>query len=334
MSVISGTLGALAQRGASKDAAKAQQRAADQQTQALLQMYNQTRQDFSPFLQTGIGALGELSGYTPVSGGMQTPAMPQQYGSMTGGLQQLQSPNGGMSPFGQLYTGNVQYYGGTGNTDGMSTQQGTLGLPQSGQLGSLGGQPQQMGQGFGTTYQKTGPGADPTGGASKYFDLLDNFKVNEDDEVFKWRQGQAQKSIEQAAAARGMYNSRPTINALADANMALTGSEVERQQNQLRNLYGMAMGLGGANYNKLIDLVKIGQGAAGTAGGFGQNVAQGLSSVYGNMGNANAMNSLMQGQNMSNMFGGISSGLQNAGMLYGLGGGFGKDGFSMAKLFG
>jgi hypothetical protein len=479
MSILSGTLGALAQRDASKDATKAQQRAADQQTQALLQMYNQTRSDFSPFLQSSYGALGELSGYTPQNtyygGGPNSkslapgamPGMASGQGSMgglTGGMQMPMSGITGQaaptankwhgstpySPFNAKPAQNVVTYGGTGNgAEGPAANQ-FYGQPQ----GSLTSQPsitgtqQQYGQPggiAGTSYSKTGPGLDPTGGASKYTDALAQmnpnigvdptggagqylsqlgqmnpnidtdatggaqkyldqldslkFELNLNDPLYQWRKDQTENAINQASAARGMYNSRPTINALGDANMALQSSELDRQFNQnylaekdrLGQAYDMASGLGStrygqavdnygrkygqlgdmmsgslqlgginygkatddynrgygknmdlynqtmqggqANYNKLIDLVKIGQGAAGSAGAAGQNTAQGLSSVYGNMGNANAMNSLMGGQNMANMFGGISSGLQNAGMLYGLGGGFGSDGFSLAKLF-
>jgi hypothetical protein len=94
------------------------------------------------------------------------------------------------------------------------------------------------------------------------------FKMDPNDEVYKWRQQQTQNSIDQAAAARGMYNSRPTINALSDANMALQGAEVDRQfsqnylskQDQLKNLYEMAMGIGTKNYGKATDDYSRGYG--------------------------------------------------------------------------
>jgi hypothetical protein len=99
------------------------------------------------------------------------------------------------------------------------------------------------------------------------------------------------------------------------------------------DLYNMAIKKGQLDYGKLLDAIKIGQGAAGSAGAASQNMGNQLSSVYGNVGNAQASNALLQGNNMSNLMGGISSGAQNLGLLYGMGGGFGSSGFSLANLF-
>lgn len=236
---------------------------------------------------------------------------------------------------------------------------------------------------------------DITGGASKYKDQLEalEFKLNPTDDVYKWRQAQTEKTINQAAAARGVYNSRPTINALSDANMALQESEIGRQygqfrdkQAQLQNLYNMAMQTGNAQYaqdvenlmrqqaqqqdlynmevdnwmrnyakntdlfnqsaqlgatkysaavdeynrqygknidlynmatqtgqlqyGKALDAIKAGQGAAQSMGTNAMNTGAQLSSVYGNLGNANASNALWQGQNTAN----IVSGLTNTGL--------------------
>jgi hypothetical protein len=72
-----------------------------------------------------------------------------------------------------------------------------------------------------------------------------NYQFNEADPGYQFRQQQLQKSIDQAAAARGNYNSRAAINAQAEGNMALTADEIDRQFGRQKDIYNL--GLAGAN---------------------------------------------------------------------------------------
>jgi hypothetical protein len=207
-------------------------------------------------------------------------------------------------------------------------------------------------------------GVDPTGGAGEFMDRLKNmtgpnlpqlnlgqfsFQFDPNDPTYQYRQQQMQKTIDQAAAARGNYNSRAAINALSEGNMALTADESERQfgralagygtnretalsqygadygratdifnqeRGNVTDLYNMAMQQGSANYSSIIDMLKIGQGSAHSAGQGAIATGQGLANTYGNMGNSLANIALMQGQNMSNLYSGIGASGINAGTAY------------------
>jgi hypothetical protein len=179
---------------------------------------------------------------------------------------------------------------------------------------------------------------DPTGGAQKYLDQLDSlkFNLNPEDEIYKWREEQTRKTIDQAAAARGMYNSRPTINAQSDANMALQGQEVDRQfnqnylaqQNQLQNLYNMALGIGGTQYGKSVDDytrkygqaadqfgmatqlggIKYGQAADTYNRGYGQNMdAYNMSSQIGQTQYNKLLDAIKAGQGAAGAMGSIGA---------------------------
>ncbi len=85
-------------------------------------------------------------------------------------------------------------------------------------------------------------------------DQLD-FKLDENDPIYKWKQGQAEKAVNRSLASRGMYNSRPGINALAEANMRVTADEVDKQ-------YGRALDTYGRDYGRGMDLFNIGRDRA------------------------------------------------------------------------
>ena len=131
---------------------------------------------------------------------------------------------------------------------------------------------------------------------------------------------------------------RPVINALSQGNIALTADESEKQfgralgtygtnvqtalaqygadygketdiyntgYGKLTDLYNMSMQTGGADYNKLIDLIKIGQGSAGTAGAGATATGQGLANTYGQLGSSLSQSAIASGQAESDMWGGI-----------------------------
>ncbi len=96
--VGAGLLGASRQAKASKQAANTQAASAAQATQAQLDMYNQSRMDQMPWLQTGGGAvnqLGYLMGVNP-----QTPGSTGQFGG-EGGATPF-SPSSALGGFGSL----------------------------------------------------------------------------------------------------------------------------------------------------------------------------------------------------------------------------------------
>jgi len=207
-------------------------------------------------------------------------------------------------------------------------------------------------------------GADPTGGSDRFMTQMENmpgldlpelnlgefnFAFNPDDPTYKYRQGELTKTIDQAAAARGNYNSRPTINAQAEGNIALTADESEKQfgralntystnigtalsqfgadyqgatdtynsgYGKMTDLYNMSMNTGAADYNKVLDAIKIGAGAAGQTGSGAMATGQGLSSTYGQLGNQLGNAAIGSGQATSDMWGNIGATNTSLASLY------------------
>jgi hypothetical protein len=207
------------------------------------------------------------------------------------------------------------------------------------------------------------PGVDPTAGARQYQQQIEDmpslslpeldlgsfdYAFDPNDPTYQYRQKEMEETINQAAAARGNYNSRPVINALAEGNIALTADESQRQfgraldtyntnistalsqygadygrsqdlygskYGKLTDLYNISQNIGATDYSKILDAIKIGQGAAGTAGQGAMATGQGLANTYGNLGSTLAQTNLASGQAMSDMWGGIGQTTGTVGSL-------------------
>ena len=162
-------------------------------------------------------------------------------------------------------------------------------------------------------------GVDPTGGMDKYIQELEGleFEFDANDPVYQWRASENERQVNQFMASRGGYDSRAAANMLLNSGMELQSQETDRQfnqrylakYNQLTDLaklsyqkgqaeynkatdkysadvaksttgFNAAMTLGGTKYNKLLDLVKVGTGAAGASGSSASNQ---LTNVLGQM---------------------------------------------------
>jgi hypothetical protein len=207
------------------------------------------------------------------------------------------------------------------------------------------------------------PSVDPSAEARKYQSQVENmpalalpslnldsfnFAFNPNDPTYQYRQKEMEETINQAAAARGNYNSRPVINALSEGNMALTADESEKQfgraldtynanvstalsqygadygkttdtynagYGKLTDLFNMSSNLGASDYNRLVDLVKIGQGSAGSAGQGAIATGQGLANTYGQLGNSLASTQIAKGQATSDLMSNIGKTNTQAGTL-------------------
>lgn len=325
--------------GASKQSSAIKGAAGDQ-TEALLQMFNISREDYAPYRDVGRNALYELAGYTPVTD--TTTGAKGIRGNAPAGTRPSFEPTGYGTPGGFNGRGSLSFSdydanlppGGAYSPNALrNTQQVIPSIP---------GTPPE------TKYEQTGPGIDPTGGAGAYMAKLEDlefnpgditggadkykaaleeltFELDTNDPIYQWRLKEGEKAINQAAAARGGWNSRAAINQLSDYTMGLSADEVDRQyeQNYLRrynqlsdqynmaltlggkeyaantdnylkkyaqlmDLYNMAGQLGGKEYGKLLDLANLGYGAAGGSASNALATGGQLSSVYGNMGAQNA----------------------------------------------
>ena len=153
-----------------------------------------------------------------------------------------------------------------------------------------------------------------------------NFEFDSNDETYKIRQEDLNKGINKQLAARGLYNSRPGLNLLADQQRRLQSEEIQNQYGRAVDQYsreytsGMDQfniqnALAQQNLGKYQDLVKLGAGAAGSMGQNAMNTGQGVASSY----NAMTQPIMAQGQAQAGMWQDIGSMPVNmlAGYYYG-----------------
>ena len=133
------------------------------------------------------------------------------------------------------------------------------------------------------------------------------FEFDPNDQMYKIQQEEGEESINRALAARGMYNSRPGINALSDFNRKLIAQETQNQYGRAVDQYGREYSsaidkfnientLAQQNYGKYQDIVKLGAGAASSMGQNALSTGQGVASQYGQIGNAQAQGAIGAGQ--------------------------------------
>jgi hypothetical protein len=117
----------------------------------------------------------------------------------------------------------------------------------------------------------------------KYIGLLgEDFRLDQSDPVYKWRQKENERTVNQFMASRGKYDSRAAANMLLNSGMALQADETDRQ-------YGTYLN----RFNQLLPLISTGAGAAGTVGQLSSNTSNQLANIWGAHG-TNKQNALLQ----------------------------------------
>jgi hypothetical protein len=181
--------------------------------------------------------------------------------------------------------------------------------------------------------------AAPTGGSEQYMNALAALdptlagRINQAmgvpegtdplNALYTWQQEQGEKAINRAASARGLYNSRASINALADFNRALAAEEAQRiygravdeygrQYGQQTDLFNLASQLGATRYGKVMDILNLGTGAQGAMSNAALATGQGIASNYLAGGNALAQSALNQGAAQGGFWSGLGGLPQNA----------------------
>lgn len=256
--------GYLSSQGASS-AASAQSAAANQANQTQWQMYNQQRQDQTPWRNAGNSALGQLSymmglpgyggqmgsmsmggGYNPNGGsyGIEGRTPRPQTGGEGGSYQMIQTdPNNPESA-------TLQWVDGQQGTD-----QGGLMSGYSGQLSSS--------QFDGTQYN-------PSMGS--YGSLMTPFSQTswQTDPGYQFRLSEGTKALERSAAAKGMSLSGAQQKALAGYNQNFAS-------NEYGNVYNRYNTDQNTQYNRLASMAGIGQTANNALGQAGTNYANNVS---------------------------------------------------------
>jgi hypothetical protein len=150
--------------------------------------------------------------------------------------------------------------------------------------------------------------------------------LDEESPYYTWQQEQGEKALNRAMSARGKYDSSTAVNALSDFNRALGAEETERQYGRRVDAYGRRVdeysrrygrimdeyNLKNQGYNRLMDLIRIGQSASGQEQLGATEAGRQIGSTYGNMGTARAGGELRQGEAWGQFWGGAGGVPANA----------------------
>jgi len=152
----------------------------------------------------------------------------------------------------------------------------------------------------------------PAGAEAPILPSATNFEFDPESKSYKLATEDFTKKMNQQFAARGMYNSRPALNALSEGYRRLGAAEEEKQYNRQyaagMDKFNIENQLAQQTTAKYQDLVKLGAGAASSMGQNALNTGQGISSAQTNMSNI----ALQQGQNQAGMWQDIGSAPFNA----------------------
>lgn len=315
--VVGGIMSSQAQKSSASKAARASQYATDAQTETTTRMFNQQRRDLAPFVNAGYAAQSWLS---PEIEMVQIPghgwvdrnavlASPEQY--MPQNALAIQKP--------EVVTVEPFIRDGSKMPHDRSTRENTALMPRyTRKTVTPGVSAPSAEQWMATLPKKTvrnnySPILDVVNYAQRIEKL--EFKFDENDPVYKWRQAENERMVNQFMASRGKYDSRAAANMLLNSGMNLQAQEVDRQYNQrYLNKYNKLMdlaGLAGNRYNMLTGIADRGLQAAGATTNAGATASNQLvqSSQINSTNQQNAI--LQQGAATANMWNNIGQAPMN-----------------------
>jgi hypothetical protein len=324
-----GSIGsALIGSHSASDAAKAQMDAANKAAGIQLQgsnnalnyqngIYNQTQQNFAPYLQQGGGALSQLSnllGINPNTSIGQTAPQAQGLNPQTAGQ-----------------TTSVPRLGGALNPSGTPAmpQSGVQRAVPGGSSLSLSGGPSApvaspaLGVGSAGSSQPGGGFGSLTQGYGQTFQAPTDI-TEQNDPGYQARMKFGTDAIQRSAAARGGVLTGGTAKALDQFGQDYASNEYGNVYNRAQQTYGTNYGVWNNDNNnifsRLMGLTGVGQSAANSLAGAGQASAnnvtgnllgtgQQIGQDYGNAGQANASGIYNSGAAWQGALGGIGNNL-------------------------
>jgi hypothetical protein len=275
---LAGTvIGAGMQSSAAKDAARTQATAADQATAEARRQFDTTRQDMSPWMQSGRNSLRKLDSLLGTG-----PTGSSQYG---GAVQNYQDTIG-------RYQAAQQEYAGLWGQRSSPARDARI-AQLSGEISQLGAQAQQY---LTEANQTVNQPADPERGSLMRDFSLQDFQT---DPGYQFRLGEGAKAIENSAAARGMQLSGANLKGLTRFNQDFASNEYgnawNRDSNEKQRKYNFLTGQSGQ-----------GQQTAAQVGGFGANASGQIADNYLQAGNARAAGQVGSASAWGNAIGDVS----------------------------
>jgi len=302
-------LGGKSSKDAAKTSANATTYAADRAADVQWDMYDQSRKDTAPQRQLFNESLPYLR-------------------NLAFGQQPAQRATARMMPVGQGRVG-----GGMFNTIGglrdmvsntvSANMQPNAAIPMT--QNPEGQYIQQLGQ------------MNSSAGMPRMPSLRSNVNIDmENDPIFQAQREEMLKQLNRRYASTGQYASSDADNAVVrnmlpfmqdaysrnidtlnrENQNALTsyglgyqrqGDIYGRDTSRLMDLYNLQSNMGDRQYGRVLDMAKIGAGAAQTAGQNAMATGQGIASTYQNQGNTLANIASVNGQNQANMWGGLGA---------------------------
>jgi len=334
--VFGGLMSSHSSSKAAGKAAAASERSARYQADVTWKMFEQSRQDLLPYIKAGESALGYLS---------QPKDKREVFTTMDGvqdwyNIDELLKAAGANAKDPQVLWTELQEAGFKTRT-----------TPNPDYVDPTGGAEKYLQNLMDITF----PDTDPTGGMQKYMEQLDalEFKFDPNDSVYKFRQQENERRVNQFMASRGGYDSRAAANMLLKSGMELEGQEIDRQFNQRyltkynklvdlskmslgkgqaetqnaltkytsdvsKNLTGFnaAMTLGKERQNELLAKVQAGLSASGTAGQLGSGASNQLANIFAANSNNQQNALLQQGAAQAGFWNSVGTLPGNAMMMY------------------
>ena len=280
MSVISGIMGA----GAAEDAADTAAAATREGTAAQERIYQQMRDDFEPYRQIGLGALPYLQ--SAVLGG-PVATLEQGYSALTSGELDTINQQSLATNNPQALAPRVDYRTG-----------GSMGVPTTYGFGEfVANAPNQIdvnGKPIANPTVKYDPSKTwyrgPDGTITDQPQMQQISWTPGESPAAKYQLEKGNTALQRALAARGLAGSGYSASKAADLSKSVAADDWNNQ------------------YNRILDLTKIGTGASASTG----SAANTLSSAYGQQGSNLANIASDLGQTRASLYSGASSNALNA----------------------
>jgi hypothetical protein len=265
------------QSSAAKSAAKTQAAAADQATAESRRQFDVTRQDMSPWMQSGRNALGKLDSLLGIAG--------QGSSQYSGAVRNYQDT------IGRYKAAQAEYAGLWGQKSSPARNARIAQL--NGEIAQLGAQAQQY---LTEANQTVNQPADPNSGELMRDFSLQDFQT---DPGYQFRMGEGAKAIENSAAARGMQLSGANLKGLTRFNQDFASNEYgnawNRDSNEKQRKFNFLTGQSGQ-----------GQQTAAQVGQFGANASGSIADNYLQAGNARAAGQVGSATAWGNAIGDVS----------------------------
>lgn len=279
-------VGAVGSSIAANKASKAQQSAADTASNTELQMYNQTREDQLPWLNTGTTALNRLAYLTGLNPTSSSPT-----GTSPGGTQFDDLVYD--SATGKWSSDKLHSQAAEGGDFGPNDEARYQALLQQ-QVGGIPNAVQAYQQQ--STATQNAANSDPAyGSLTRPFSMADY----QADPGYQFRIDQGNQALERSAAARGGLNSGRALKDLTAYSQGAASQEYGAAYDRFNNDQSTL-------YNRLAGIAGTGQSASNSLGSLGANTANAVAGNQIGAGNAQAAGYVGTGNAINN---GISQGI-------------------------